>query len=90
MSRLTIVHQQLSALWKLFPMLGPDLRSFVYDALASSQQQANTGTQQSTPRILELPAYLLNTSVRNRKVSWIKATGDLVTCKKEFRDLFPP
>ncbi len=73
----------------VLPVLGPDLRSLVYDALARSQQPAGAGAKQATARILELPAYLLNTSVKNRKFTWIKATGDFVDCKEKIRDLFP-
>jgi 5'-nucleotidase / UDP-sugar diphosphatase len=74
---------------ELLPVLGPDVRLLVYDALARSGQQAGAGTKQSIPRILELPAYLLNASVKNRKIPWKKATGNLLDCNKKIRFLFP-
>lgn len=74
-------HFRESATYVL-PMLGPDVRSLVYDGLSRS------GSATSAPRILELPAYLLNTSVKNQKVAWVKATGDFVDCKKKIREVF--
>ena len=74
---------------EVLPVLGPDVRWLVYKALARSQQKSDGDTKQSTPRILELPTYLLNNSFNDSKVAWIKATGDWIDCKQKVKDLLP-
>jgi 2',3'-cyclic-nucleotide 2'-phosphodiesterase (5'-nucleotidase family) len=66
----------------VLPVLGPDVVAVLYDAIIR-------GTKRSTARIHELPANFLNTSLKNQKVEWKKATGDFVDCNKIISDLFP-